>query len=229
MKILSIESSSVQASCSVAEDDVIIGEYTLGHKKTHSEKLMPLIEKLLEDLQIDIQDIDLIGVSEGPGSYTGLRIGASIAKSIAFAMDKKIAAVPTMMSLAANVYSSDKKIVSVMDAKAKRIYAGIYKWDGGYITEFKEQFPSTVEDLVKIINDLGEQVILNGDGAENYRSYFEERLLIKPIFVPKHFNYLKSSSLSFIAYQMALNNQIVSASEFVPKYLRLSQAERNRE
>ena len=229
MKILSIESSSVQASCSVAEDDVILGEYTLGHKKTHSEKLMPLIENLLNDLQINIQDIDLIGVSEGPGSYTGLRIGASIAKSMAFALNKKIAAVPTMMSLAANVYSPDKKIVSVMDAKAKRIYAGIYRWEGENIVTEKEQFPSTVDELIQIINDLGEQVILNGDGAENYKLYFEESISIKPIFVPKHFNYLKSSSLSSIAYKMALNDQTVSASEFVPKYLRLSQAERNRE
>ncbi|MDF2677198.1 MAG: tsaB [Bacillota bacterium] len=227
MKILAIESSSITASCAVSENDVILGEYSLSHKKTHSEKLMPLIEKLLEDLQINIEEINLIGISEGPGSYTGLRIGAAIAKSLAYSLNIKIAAVPTMMSLAANVYSEDKKIISIMDAKAKRIYAGIYKWENGKVITFKEQFPSTVDDLINIINELNEPVILNGDGSEIYKNIFEENLKIKPIFAPKQFNLLKSSSLAFIANEMATENKTESSSNFTPKYLRLSQAERN--
>jgi tRNA threonylcarbamoyladenosine biosynthesis protein TsaB len=101
MKILSIESASVTASCAVAEDENILGEYTLRHKKTHSEKLMPLVEELMEELKLKVSDIDFIAVSKGPGSYTGLRIGAALAKSLAYAAGIEIVSVPTMKSLAA--------------------------------------------------------------------------------------------------------------------------------
>jgi tRNA threonylcarbamoyladenosine biosynthesis protein TsaB len=169
MKILSIESASVTASCAVSDDEKILGEYTLRHKKTHSEKLMPLIEELMGELNLKINDIDIISISKGPGSYTGLRIGAAIAKSLAYAADIKIASVPTMKSLAANVYDEHKLIVPIMDAKAGRIYTGIYKWDNGECKEVLEQFPCNIDDLIQILNEYGEPLIFNGDGSVNYR------------------------------------------------------------
>ena len=126
MKILAIESASVTASCAVSENGIILGEYTLNHKKTHSEKLMPIIETLMKELELKIQDIDVIAISEGPGSYTGLRIGAAIAKSMAYAANIPIVNVPTTKSLAGNIFDLNNHIVPVMDAKAGRIYTGIY-------------------------------------------------------------------------------------------------------
>jgi len=227
MKILAIESATVIASCAISENDVVLGEYSLGHKKTHSEKLMPLIEKLLEDMEIKIQDIDVIAISEGPGSYTGLRIGASIGKSLACAINVPIANVPTMKALAANVYTSDKYIVPVMDAKSGRVYSGIYKWDNDSLVTVKEQFPANIEELVEILNQCTEPIILCGDGSENYKKIFEDSLEIKHTFSPKQFNLLRASSSACLGYSMALNGETISASEFAPKYLRLSQAERN--
>lgn len=227
MKILSIESASVTASCAVAEDDNILGEYTLRHKKTHSEKLMPLIEELMEELSLKINDIDLIAVSEGPGSYTGLRIGAAIAKSIAFAAGIDIVAVPTMKSLAANVYDEGKLIVPVMDAKAGRVYTGIYKWLDGECSEVLGQFPCNIDDLIEILNNYEEPVSFNGDGSVNYREEIN-KLKRKAYFAPEAFNYLKASTMSGLAYKMALRGDILAAKEFKPQYLRLSQAERNK-
>lgn len=228
MKILSIESASVTASCAAAVDDNILGEYTLSHKKTHSEKLMPLIEELMHELDLKIEDIDVIAVSAGPGSYTGLRIGAALAKSLSFAADIKLVSVPTLKSLAANVYDLDKLIVPVMDAKAGRIYTGIYKWENGELTEILEQFPCHIDDLVEILKNYELPIIFNGDGSVNYKEQIEQNLKGKSYFAPEIYNYLKASSLSFIAYKMAVDGIFVPASDFKPQYLRLSQAERNK-
>jgi tRNA threonylcarbamoyladenosine biosynthesis protein TsaB len=228
MKILSIESASVTASCAVSDGENILGEYTLRHKKTHSEKLMPLIEELMEELGLKINDIDVIAVSEGPGSYTGLRIGAAIAKSMAYAAGIKIVSVPTIQSLAANIYDGDKLIVPVMDAKAGRIYTGIYKWVNGECKEVMKQFPCNIGDLIEILNDYKEPVIFNGDGSVNYKDIIVNSLNRKAYFAPEMFNYLKASTLSFIAYKMAVRGDALTARDFKPQYLRLSQAERNR-
>lgn len=228
MKILSIESASLTASCSVAEDSNILGEYTLRHQKTHSEKLMPLIAELLGELKLKMNDIDIIAISEGPGSYTGLRIGAAIAKSLAYAQGIEIVSVPTMKSLAANIYDENKLIVPVMDARAGRIYTGIYKWENGECKEVLEQFPCNIEELIEILNNYKEPVIFNGDGSVNYREKIENNINRKIYFAPEILNYLKASTLSFIAYKMAVEGKTVSAENFKPQYLRLSQAERNR-
>lgn len=227
MKILAIESSGVTASCAVSIDDKILGEYTLGHKKTHSEKLMPLIERLLEDLEMDIRDIEGIAVSEGPGSYTGLRIGAAIGKGLAYALNIPVIAVPTMMSLAANIYDTCKYIVPVIDARSGRVYSGVYRWENSMLAAVKEQFPANVDELAEIINGFKTKVILNGDGAAIYRKMFEDMLEISPVFSPEYCNYLKASSLAALGYAMAKEGRVVAASEFSPKYLRLAQAERN--
>lgn len=227
MKILAIESASVTASCAVSDGDNILGEFTLSHKKTHSEKLMPLIEELMRELDIKLQDIDVIAVSEGPGSYTGLRIGAAIAKSMAFAANIPIVNIPTMMSLAGNIYDVDKLIVPIMDAKAGRVYTGIYKWENDNLVAVKEQFPCNLDELIALLNDCDESVIFNGDGSVNYKNIIEEKLNRKPLFAPSKFNYLNASTLSYIGYRMAERGDTVSASEFNPQYLRLSQAERN--
>ncbi|MBP7222406.1 MAG: tRNA (adenosine(37)-N6)-threonylcarbamoyltransferase complex dimerization subunit type 1 TsaB [Sedimentibacter sp.] len=228
MKILSIESASVAASCAVSEDENLLGEYTLSHKKTHSEKLMPLIEELMEDLGLKLKDIDFLAVSEGPGSYTGLRIGAALAKSLAFAGNLRIIGVPTMKSLAANIYDEDKLIVPVMDAKAGRIYTGIYRWDNRELRETEEQFACNIDELIQILNKYEEPVVFNGDGSVNYRERILNNLNRKSYFAPEACNYLKASTLGFIAYKMAVAGDTVTADEFKPRYLRLSQAERNR-
>jgi tRNA threonylcarbamoyladenosine biosynthesis protein TsaB len=228
MKILAIESASVTASCAVSDDEVILGEYTLNHKKTHSEKLMPLIEALLKELELKIQDIDVIAISEGPGSYTGLRIGAAIAKSLAYAANIPIASVPTTKSLAGNLFDVNKLIIPIMDAKGGRIYTGIYKMENRELVAIKNQFPCTIEELIEIINEYAEPVILNGDGSLNYRELLEAKLKVEALYAPDRFNYLKASTLASIGFEMAKRGELIEASEFKPQYLRLSQAERNK-
>lgn len=229
MKILAIESSSITASCAVSEGADLLGEVTLNHKKTHSEKLMPLIKNLMDELELKISDIDIVAISEGPGSYTGLRIGAAIAKSLSYAANLPIANIPTLKSLAGNIYCTDKLIVPIIDAKAGRIYTGIYKWENEKLVEIKEQFPCNIEELIEILKDYNEPFIFNGDGSVNYKGLIEELLNNKEIyFAPVSFNNLRASTLSFLAYNKALSGELSNASDFKPQYLRLSQAERNK-
>lgn len=250
MKILGIESAGMTASCAISEDDKLLCEYLLNHKKTHSEKLMPLIIKALEDREIKLSDIDVIAISKGPGSYTGLRIGAAIAKGLAQAIsfnrsnayakessqvevsvpvpdvDMPIAAVPTMQALAANIFDSSRYIVPILDAKAGRIYSGIYKWKDESLTTIKEQFPADIEELIDIIKNLDGEVVLNGDGSVNYRENLEKNLNNKIIFAPEKYNILSASSVNLIAYQLIKENKVMPYNDFSPEYLRLSQAER---
>lgn len=228
MKILAIESASVTASCAVSENGIILGEYTLNHKKTHSEKLMPLIETLMKELELKIQDIDVIAISGGPGSYTGLRIGAAIAKSMAYAANIPIVNVPTTKSLAGNIFDLNNHIVPVMDAKAGRIYTGIYKWENEELVTVKEQFPCSIVELIEILNEYNVTFIFNGDGSVNYRNIIEDKLKGRVHFAPEKFNYLNASTLSSLGFEMVLKEEMVKASDFKPQYLRLSQAERNK-
>lgn len=228
MKILAIESASVTASCAVIADGNLLGEYTLNHKKTHSEKLMPLIEELMKELELKIQDIDAIAISEGPGSYTGLRIGAAIAKSLAFAVDIPIAGVPTTKSLAGNILDSTKLIVPIMDAKAGRIYTGIYRWSQGALVEVRKQFPCNINELMDILNEYDEPVVFNGDGSVSYKDIIENKINRAAYFAPGNFNYLHASTLASLGYEMALSGELVAATDLKLQYLRLSQAERNK-
>lgn len=250
MKILGIESAGITASCAISEDDKLLCEYLLNHKKTHSEKLMPLVIKALEDREIELNDIDLIAISKGPGSYTGLRIGAAIAKGLvqaislsraneslkdnvntstdktAYVNDMQIAAVPTMQALAANIFDNSRYIVPILDAKSGRVYSGVYKWEKSSLITIKEQFPADIAELVDIIQNLDAEVVLNGDGSVNYREVLEKALNDKVIFATEKYNILSASSVNLIAYQMVKENKLMSYNDFSPEYLRLSQAER---
>ncbi|MFQ7395423.1 MAG: tRNA (adenosine(37)-N6)-threonylcarbamoyltransferase complex dimerization subunit type 1 TsaB [Lachnospira eligens] len=116
MRILSIESSAVTASVAILEDDTLVAEYTINHKMTHSQTLLPMIDEIFSMVQLKPDDVDVIAVSKGPGSFTGLRIGAATGKGIALALDKKMVAVPTLAAMAYNLYG-DRYICPVMDAR----------------------------------------------------------------------------------------------------------------
>ena len=106
MRILAIESSAVTASVAILTDDVLTAEYTVNYKKTHSQTLLPMIDEICKMTETEPESFDLIAVSQGPGSFTGLRIGAATGKGIALALDKKMVAVPTLKAMAYNVSPS---------------------------------------------------------------------------------------------------------------------------
>ena len=126
MKILAVEASGAVASAALIEDDILRAEFTLNHKMTHSQTLMPLISEIKEYLELNLATIDFIACSAGPGSFTGLRIGAATAKGIAMGIKKPIVPVSALAGLAYNVYMASALICPIVDARRNQVYTAFY-------------------------------------------------------------------------------------------------------
>ena len=126
MKILGIDSSGMTASVALAADDILMAEFTINNKRTHSETLLPMIDKMLDTVGVEPSELTAVAIASGPGSFTGLRIGAATAKGLALALDIPVVAVPTLEGLAYNLAGDKRLIVSVMDARRNEVYAGAY-------------------------------------------------------------------------------------------------------
>ena len=131
MKILGIDSSGLVASVAIVENDVLLSEYTVNHKKTHSQTLLPMLDEIVKMLELDLEQIDGIAVAAGPGSFTGLRIGAATAKGLGLALKKPLISVPTVDALAYNLYGAQGVVCPIMDARRSQVYTGIYRFVNG--------------------------------------------------------------------------------------------------
>ena len=163
MKILGIDTSSMAASVAVIEDNKLICEYTINTKKTHSQKLMPMIENMLGLSDLNVREIDAIAVCEGPGSFTGLRIGMATAKAIAHVNDIPVIGVNSLEALAANMNLCDKKICSILDAQRNQVYTGRYQYEGTKLVEIKEIGIQQIDEILEELAQSGEQWILVGE------------------------------------------------------------------
>lgn len=226
MRILAIESSEVVASVAIATDDVLNAEYTINNKTTHSQTLLPMIDEVTKQLELDKETIDAVAISGGPGSYTGLRIGSATAKGIGLALDIPIINVPTMDALAYNMFSSSYIVCPIMDARRNQVYTGVYQFDG---TEMKTIIPQCVKMIDEIIYELdkiGMPVMFLGNGVQVQREKIDETLAVEHYYAPVSMNRAKASSLAALAFKYYKEGKVESASEHKPDYLRLSQAER---
>lgn len=223
MKILAIDSSSVAGSVALLEDGEIKAEYLTLDKRTHSETLLPLVDKLKSETNLELSSLDAIAVTGGPGSYTGLRIGGATVKGLGLALDKPIVNVPTMEALAYNVVGSDVLVCPMMDARKNRVFTGLYKFDGEKIQVVKDQCVLTIDELV---DEIDEEVIFLGDGVGAYRDLLDEKMSVSHSFADEDDNYVKASSFVYLAKINFDEGKTISADEFRPDYLMLSQAER---
>ena len=197
MKILGIDTSSLATSVAVIEDNKLICEYTINTKKTHSQKLMPMIENMLNISDINIKDIDAIAICIGPGSFTGLRIGMATAKAIAHVNNLPIIGVNSVEILGGNMNLCDKKICSILDAQRNQVYTGRYKFENGNIVEIQPVDVVEIENLLEEISKDNEEWILVGEAVYKYEDRIKE---IKNIIVPApSHNVTKASSLCSIA------------------------------
>lgn len=229
MKILAIDSSGLVASVAVAEDDNLLGEYTMNYKKTHSQTLLPMLEQLASMIELDLHTVDAIAVSGGPGSFTGLRIGSATAKGLGLALDKPIVNVPTVDALAMNLWGTDKLVCPLMDARRQQAYTGVYEFQKGQLTILVPQCVVEIPEIVTKLNELHRKVIFLGDGCPVFAEYLAENCKVPYSFAPAHMNRQRAASVAVLGAQMYARGQIESAAEHKPEYLRLSQAERERQ
>lgn len=227
MKILAIDTSANVAAAAVAEDDTLLCEYILNHKKTHSQKIMVMIENLLKDLELTVHDIDLFAVANGPGSFTGLRIGVATMKALAHSVNKPIVGVSSLAGMAYNLPYAEHIIVPVMDARANRVYTASYIWDEEF-KEITEPEATTIEECVANCGEFMDTLFV-GDGAIVHREYIKEKLGDRAFFAPQPAMLQRASSIAAIAYDMAKKGEVMNYAELKPVYLRKSQAERELE
>ena len=224
MLICSVDSSATPASVCLFEDDKIVAEYYLNTGFTHSQTLMAMLESVLKISGKRADDIDLYAVNSGPGSFTGVRIGVSAVKGMAYAQDKPCVEVSTLESMAYNFLDSHTIVCACMDARRKQVYHGLFRVDGDRIERLCEDKAIAIEELLSGLPN-GEEIILVGDGAELvYQSAEEPAVKL----APPNLRYQRASSVALAAVETYNRGEAVSPAALMPRYLRLSQAERER-
>lgn len=224
MKILGIDTSTMAANVAVLEDDKLICEYTINTKKTHSQKLMPMIENILKLSDLDIKEIDAIAICVGPGSFTGLRIGMATAKAMAHVNNIPLIGVNSLEILGANMDLCNRNICSILDAQRNQVYMNKYILKDYKITELEEISIKAIDELLEEISSSNEDWVLVGEAVYKYKEKIEE---ISNITIPSPANNItKASTLCFVARdKMLANDQVYNCYNINPMYIRKSQAE----
>lgn len=227
MRVLGIESSSLVASVAVATEGILNAEYTTNFKKTHSQTLLPMIDQMMEMLGIELSSIDAIAVSGGPGSFTGLRIGAATAKGLGLALQKPLIHVPTIDAMAYQFFGVDAFICPIMDARRNQVYTGIYNFRQEFKI-MKPQFAADVAALMSELEQINEPVIFLGDGVPVYENIIKENRKIDYRFAPLSMNRQRAATVAALGMDLYKAGRYCAPKDFAPDYLRKSQAERER-
>lgn len=229
MRILAFETATSVAAVAVCEDDRLLGEYILNHEKKHSEKLLPLANALLKDLGLTPTGFDVYAASTGPGSFTGLRIGITTVKAMAYAADKPTAGVPTLDALAFNAAAFDGLVCPMLDARNNQVYTALYKAEKGSLIKLTEYMGVEIGSIIERVRAAGQKTVFVGEAAEMYRDLISGALGETSAFLPGNLNLPRASSVAHLAYLKAAAGELRSCYDLVPFYLRKSQAERELE
>lgn len=227
MKILGIDTTGQPASAALVEGNTLIVEYTLNYKLTHSQTIMPIIAEILERSETKREEVDCIACACGPGSFTGLRIGAATAKGLALGLEKPLVAVPTLDALAYNIFETDKCICPIMDARRGQVYAAFYQWEDGKLLRLSEYMAEPIETVISLAETFAYEVIFLGDGVPVHRKRLEENPQF--LFAPPHCNQQRAASVAALGAILAEEGLARKSDAFELIYLRKSQAERERE
>ncbi len=223
MKILSVECSAKPASVAIIENGKILASSFTNISITHSQTLMPMIENLLKTSMISVNDIDGFSVASGPGSFTGIRIGISCIKGLSISENKPCVGVSTLLAMAHNFIDFDVYLCPVMDARCNQFYNALFKIEKGKITRLCEDRCLMGDEIIREIENLGQNVVICGDGAELfYNSYKNDNLIL----AHNKNRYQSAIGVALATESDFIHGRTVSSSELLPIYLRLPQAQR---
>jgi tRNA threonylcarbamoyladenosine biosynthesis protein TsaB len=222
MRVLGIDTSTAVGSASVAEDDIIMGEFYIESKMTHSTKFMPMLSELLQTIDVDVKDIDAVAVTVGPGSFTGLRIGLAHAKGICHALNKPIIGVNTLDALAYNALFAGGAVCPMLDARNEQVYTAVYE-DGRRVSDY---MGISIYDLIHELT--GRKAIILGDGVRRYGDIFADRLPDAKT-LPGNLMMPRASSVALLGGKRMVEGKADDIYKIVPFYMRKPQAERLRE
>ena len=227
MKTLSLETSAKSVSVAVTEDGKVLASSYQNIGLTHSVTLMPLLDGMLQNAGLSLPDIDLLAVAAGPGSFTGLRIGVSALKGLAWAEDKPCCGVSTLEAMAQNARAFEGTVICAMDARRSQVYNALFRCESGVLTRLCPDRAIGLAELAEGLVSAPAPKLAVGDGAQLCCDYLTShgipcRLALENI------RYQSAVGVALAAEDMARRGETVSGRDLVPTYLRLSQAERER-
>ena len=227
MKIIALESSAVTASVAVTEDEKLLAQSFQNSGLTHSATLMPMAADLLKNAGLKLEEMDVVAVAAGPGSFTGVRIGVAAAKGLAWPGDKPCAPCSTLESMAWQCAHLNGEICAVMDARRDQVYCARFSAENGALTRLTGDRAIGLDELAEEVRASGRTQILVGDGAYLVQKSLEVWNL-PAVLMPPHLIYQTAWGVARCALRMAREGKLVSAAAMAPSYHRLSQAERER-
>lgn len=227
MKILAIETSAKSVSAAVVENSVPLASAYQNMGLTHSRTLMPLVDGMLSAAGLRVQDMDLLAAANGPGSFTGLRIGVSALKGLAWALEKPCCGVSTLAAMARNLAHMEGLIICAMDARRNQVYNALFLAQDGVLTRQCPDRAIGLAELAEEIKNRPEPKFVVGDGAGLcYNHLLEQDVPCR--MAPPQLVMQNAVGVALAAEEMAAAGQVTTARDLVPVYLRLSQAERER-
>ena len=224
MLILAFESSAKPASAALVKDGQLLSQYMQCSALTHSRTLLPMAEDMLKNAELRLSDVDLIAVAHGPGSFTGIRIGVATVKGLAWAAEKPCVGVSTLEAMAWHGLAVGGYICPVMDARRSQVYNALFKIEHGRPFRMTEDRPIALDELSKEVTALNAPVFLVGDGAALCFEYFTAHG-VPCVMAPDNLRWQDAWGVAMAAADKTPGN----ADELLPVYLRLSQAERERQ
>ena len=224
MLILAFESSAKAASAALCEDGRLISQYFQCTSLTHSRTLLPMAEDMLKNADLKIEDVDLIAVAHGPGSFTGIRIGVSTVKGLAWAAEKPCTGVSTLEAMAWQALAPGGIVCPVMDARRSQVYNALFEIKDGRPCRMCPDRPISLEDLSSELRALPSPVFLLGDGAAITAEYLTKEG-IDFRMAPENLRWQSAWGVAMAAADKTPG----TADSLLPVYLRLSQAERERQ
>lgn len=227
MKILALETSATAASAAVCEDESLIAQSFQRTGLTHSATLMPMVESMLKNAGMMLEEMDLIAIAAGPGSFTGLRIGVSAAKGLAWPLDKPCAGVSTLEAMAWQMVGMEGVVCAAMDARRQQVYNALFELKGDKPVRLTPDRAISLEELEQELANVEKTQIMVGDGAHLcYNAFQKSGYPVK--MAPPHLQFQSAWGVARCALEQARKGQLTDAAGLVPNYHRLSQAERER-
>lgn len=224
MSILSIETSSSVAGAAALRDGKLVAESYLDHRLTHSEIIMPMVERVLNMAEIPCAELDAIAVDVGPGSFTGVRIGVSAANGMADALNKPVIAVDSLEAMAFGFPYFDGFVVPVIDARGEQVYAACYNVQSGEPVRAGGHFAGSIRDFLSEL-PKGCRMVFLGDGAAAHRELIAS-VFPEAAFAPAHLDRPRAGAIAALAEKRFMRGE--TASSALPLYLRAPQAEQKR-
>jgi tRNA threonylcarbamoyladenosine biosynthesis protein TsaB len=222
MLILGIETSTKTGSVAIVSDDAVVAQYSLNIEVTHSERLMSTVDRVMKDTGLTIADIDGFSVALGPGSFTGLRIGVSTVKGLAFATNKPVAAVPTLLALARNLPFAAWPVCPLLDARKNEVYAALYLFEGKACTQV---MPETTIKIPELAARISRKTIFTGEAAHLYRAEIEKQFGDEALFAPRSAALPSAATVAELGLDMIKNGIQTDPDSLTPLYIRRPEAE----